>query len=306
MTATAQSFTAEERRGYIGASEIPAILGLDKYKTPIDLYNEKCGLVEPFTGNKHTERGNRLEAIAAEYYTEITGVAVRRRSAALQHPEHAFIVGHVDRVAVGEKRLVEIKCPSTGMFRKLQREGLPESYLIQAHTYMGLGGFPKLTFVIFCADVWDAAVFDIDFDETIYNAAIGAAVAFWTEHVTPGIPPRADTVPHEIEMAKTGGSVSVRDDETFVAKCLALKEATDLKRDAEELLEIAKKDLIDAFDGEPGAYEVPGLARIYYTQTAGRVTFDKKALAAAHPELDLEPFNKQGKPFNTLRTYFEG
>src|SRR4051812_2294200 len=138
MTATAQAFTAEERRQYIGASEVAAIMGLDRYKTALDIYNEKLGLVIGFEGNKHTERGNKLEAIAAEYYVEQTGHKLRRRNEAFTK---GCVSGHVDRVVVGQQRLIEIKCPSVAAFRKYQRDGLPESYVIQATVYMHLSGY---------------------------------------------------------------------------------------------------------------------------------------------------------------------
>jgi predicted phage-related endonuclease len=73
-----QSFSASDRQKYLGASEIAAVLGIDKWRTPLDIYNSKLGLIAPFEGNNHTERGNRLEAIAADYYTELTGRKLRR------------------------------------------------------------------------------------------------------------------------------------------------------------------------------------------------------------------------------------
>lgn len=306
MTATAQTFDAAERRKYLGASEVAAIMGLDKYRTPLDVYNEKMGLVPAFEGNRHTERGRKLEAVACDEYTELTGQKLHRRNQAYTHPAHSFIVGHIDRVFVGEKRLAEVKCPSMAAFRKYQREGLPPSMIVQLQMYLGLTGYEKGTWIIFCADAWDMATFDIDFDGEIYAKAVNAAFEFWRDHIEPQIPPRFDTEAVDVEIAKIGGSVIVREDEPFCAKAQAVKEAADLKRDAEELLDAAKKDLIDAFEGECGAYQIPGLARIYYTETAGRVSLDKKALKAAHPELDLTRFEKTGKPFKTLRTYFEG
>lgn len=300
---TAQAFTADERKTYIGASEVAAILGLDRYRTRLDVYNEKRGLAPAFEGNNQTERGNRLEAIAAEYFTEKTGTPLRRKSDAFTHPDHPFIVGHVDRVVVGEKRLVEIKCPSVAMFRKLQREGLPENYVIQAQVYMGLAGFPKLTFDIFCADVWDAAIFDIDFDETIYSAAIAGVVTFWNNYIVPGVAPTDADEHAKVDIEKGEGSVTFRDDENFIAKAQAIREAVTLKRDAEELFEIAKKDLLDAVENECGTYEGGGI-RLHYNEQAGRKTFDKKALAAAFPQIDLSQFEKQGASFKSFKTYF--
>jgi putative phage-type endonuclease len=303
--AAAQSFNAEDRQNYIGCSEIAALLGLDKWKTALDVYNTKLGLVPPFEGNNHTMRGQRLEHIAAELFTEITGRKLRRMTRDLVHPAHDFIRGHIDRLVEGEKIVAEIKCVSVASYRKLQREGLPENYIIQLNTYLGLGGYSQGLFIIFCPDQFDLISFPVDFNDHLYSVSINAAYEFWTKHVQTETPPSFDTAQADVEIAKQGGSVTVRDDETFIAKVSALKEAADLKRDADELHEIAKKDVIDAIEGEPGCYQVPGLARIHYTQTAGRVTFDKKALAAAFPQIDLKQFEKQGKSFNTLRTYFE-
>jgi putative phage-type endonuclease len=306
--ATAQSFDPQERRRYLGASEIAAVMGLDKWRTPLDVFQEKTGISQPFAGNKHTERGNRLEAIAAEMFTEITGRKLMRKTSGLEHPDYPFIRGHIDRIIVGEQAIAEIKCPSIAAYRKYQREGLPESMVIQMQIYLGLTGYKSGTWLIFCADAWDLATFEIEFDQAIYDAAVKAAVEFW-KNTANGIAPTPSTeekgeLKLQIEriaaQGNEGGLVVYRDDETFTARAQALSEAISLKRDAEELFEIAKKDILDAVENECGIYEGGGL-RVYYTESAGRKTLDKKAVAAAG--IDLSPFEKQGSPFKTFKTY---
>jgi putative phage-type endonuclease len=303
-TATAQQFTADERRQYLGASEVAAVMGLDRYSTPLDVYNRKLGLVAPFEGNKHTERGNRLEAIAAEYFTEQTGLKLQRRSKPYKDA-FGIIVGHVDRVVVGYGQLVEIKCPSVAAFRRFQREGLPESYVIQAQVYMHLGAFPLLTYVIFCADLWDAAIFDIKYDKGLAETATLAGRNFWLRNVqtkTPPEPVKEDA--EKLEIAKVGGQdITLRDDEPFIESAQKLREAIELKADAEALFEMAKQDVINRIEAVPGTYQGGGMT-LHYKEQAGRVTFDKKALAATHPELDLSRFEKQGKGFLTFRPFF--
>lgn len=49
------------RQKTIGASDIPIICGLSKYKTPYVLWQEKTGRIEPFRGNDITEWGNLHE-----------------------------------------------------------------------------------------------------------------------------------------------------------------------------------------------------------------------------------------------------
>jgi len=304
MTQTAQAFSTEERRSYIGASEIAAIMNLDRYKTPLDVYNEKLGLVTPFEGNNHTERGKKLEAIAAAEYTELTGHKLQRRTQTFSHPVHSFIVGHIDRVFVGHKRLAEIKCPSVAAFRKYQREGLPDSMIVQLQVYMGLTGYRNATWLIFCADAWDLAEFDIEFDETIFNAAINAAVKFWTECVlAERMPEIAEEDKSSIEFQKIGGDVTFRDDEGFRGDMLALREAEQIIKDGEELKTLAKERVLDRIERTYGRYEGFGM-RLYFAQQAGRKTFDKKRLAAEHPEIDLAAYDKQGAPFETFRTFF--
>lgn len=303
MTATAQTFDPEERRKYLGASEVAAVLGLDRYKTPLDIYNLKTGFSIPFEGNNHTERGNALEAIAADFFTKQTGKQLRRRSEAFTHPAHTFIVGHVDRVIVGEKHLIEIKCPSIAAFRRMQREGLPESYIIQANVYMGLASMPKLTFVIFCADAWDAAIFTLDFDGEIYAKAINAAFEFWTNHVMREIAPDVEASKTDLELAKVGGKdITHRDDPKFTNAVGAYREAQQLEKDAKELVDLAKRDIADSLEGEFGIYEGGG-ARVYYAMRDGRKTFDKAKLAKTHPEIDLSQFEKTGSPYAEFRVY---
>lgn len=301
MTATAQAFTKEERQSYVGASEVAAIMGLSRYETPLDIFHRKMGLSPDFEDNPHIRRGNRLEHIAAEYYTEQTGHKLRRYTEALVHPEMLYFRGHVDRIVVGEKRIWEGKCPSVAAFRKMQRDGLSESYIIQAQALMGLGGYPVLTWDVFCADVWDAAVFDIEFNPAIYERIESAVRDFWQNHVIPKIPPDADGK-SDIEFDRIGGQdITRREDESFTKKAAALAEASQLKSDAESLYEVAKQDVLDAVEGIPGIYEGGGL-RLYYTEQPGRVTLDKKAMAA--DGIDLTKYEKHGKPFPSFRPYF--
>ncbi len=299
----AQSFTAEERREYIGASEIAAIMCLDRYRTPLDVYNIKVGLSAPFEGNNHTERGNNLEAIAANYYTEKTGIKLRRHNEGFVDKEFPMVRGHLDRMVVGEKRLIEIKCPSVAAFRRLQRDGLPDSFIIQAQAYMRLSGVPRLTWVIFCADAWDAATFDIDYDADVAAVAFKAAADFWRDHIEPQIPPVETAAEQKVnfELAKIGGFATDRDDQAFVDAAARLREATDLAREAGELLESAKADVLAVIEGIPGIYQGGGL-RLHYTEQAGRKSFDKKAAAA--DGIDLSKYEKVGNPFPVFRPYF--
>ena len=81
MTATHQvpglsfdEIRLEERRKTLGASEIPAVAGVNPHRSALDVYLEKKGLSAPFAGNAFTEWGLRLEEPIAQKYAEVVGL----------------------------------------------------------------------------------------------------------------------------------------------------------------------------------------------------------------------------------------
>jgi len=305
MSAQREQFLRDRRR-YLGGSDLAAILGVDEYKTALDVYNEKLGLVMPFEGNRQTERGQKLEDVAAREYAEKTGRKLHRRSTELIHPKYDFIRGHIDRRVVGDKRPVEIKCPSRGMFYKIKREGLPNSWILQMQAYLWLDGSDVGDFAPFCADAWEILPFEVKADPKLFIAIESIAVEFWTEHVLKQIPPAA--VPADkptLEFEKVGGEVVYREDPEFAEAAQLLREAKQLERDGKELYELAKRRIKDVLHGRFGKYQGAGLRLSYYL-SPGFPKFDKKRLAAEHPEINLSAYENRGESFEVLKPIFIG
>ena len=61
------------RRKGLGGSDIAAILGISKWRTPMDVWVEKMGLVEPSEESYAMMRGRILEDAIAQWYGEFTG-----------------------------------------------------------------------------------------------------------------------------------------------------------------------------------------------------------------------------------------
>ena len=295
-----------ERQSYLGASEMAAVLGVDDHKTALDLYNEKIGLVPPFAGNNQTKRGLRLEEIAAQEYTEATGRKVQRRQTELIHPEHGFIRGHIDRRVVGDKRPVEFKCPSRGMFYKMRRDGLPMAQIVQMQSYLWLDHSSVGDFAIFCADTWELLPFTIEAQPELFEQIEHLAVVFWTEHVLKRVAPAiVEADRPAIEFAKVAGEVTHVDDPEFIEAAQLLQEAKQLENDGKLLYEIAKQRIINSVGGQFGKFQGGGL-RLSYYQSPGHSSFDKKRLAAEHPGIELSRYEKRGQPFPVFRPFFRG
>ena len=71
------NFTQEERMMYIGGSDIAAIMGQSRWKTPYRLWAEKTGKIEvpDLSTNESVEMGTRLEQFVADLFSEKTGKA---------------------------------------------------------------------------------------------------------------------------------------------------------------------------------------------------------------------------------------
>ncbi|MGH3426863.1 MAG: YqaJ viral recombinase family protein [Mycobacteriales bacterium] len=331
-----------DRRYYLGGSDIGTILGVNPYKTPLDLYREKIGDVLPMPDNRHTKRGVKLEDLAAREYMEKSGDRlIRYGGSGLVHPEYPFLRAHIDRRILQRDAIAEIKCPSLGSFAKIKREGLRADYIAQMHWYLGMGGFAKGVWVIFCADQWELLDFPVEPSTGLYDSFVEKAVIFWNEYVLKRVPPPADASDESLakELTASGGTVTRRTDADFIAAMDLLREAKQLTAEAELVEEAAKERVREVLGEETrGCFEGPG-SRLYVREQAGRVTFDKAALAGAKPldrlsvgavvidgirpyvpadvlasvyselqrcTLDLKQFEKQGKPFTTTRAYFFG
>lgn len=72
MFTKAESNVAENRNLFVGGSDVPTILGINKYKTQYQLAQEKLNIVKSeFKGNEYTEYGNILEPQIREYINSI-------------------------------------------------------------------------------------------------------------------------------------------------------------------------------------------------------------------------------------------
>ena len=60
----------------IGASEAAAVLGLSRYKSPLEVYLEKIGELGPQDDSERMYWGRKLEAIIAQEYGIRTGLKV--------------------------------------------------------------------------------------------------------------------------------------------------------------------------------------------------------------------------------------
>ena len=101
----------EWRKSLVGASESAAILGLSKYKSAIDIWEEKTDRAFPTVINEDMQRGIDNEDAALKLFCE------EKKSLFMpmcgEHEKYHYIGASFDGVSLCGTEIVEIKCPRT-------------------------------------------------------------------------------------------------------------------------------------------------------------------------------------------------
>lgn len=87
------------RKQGIGGSDAAAVCGLDKYRSPMEVYLDKIGELPDNEAGEAAEWGNILEPVVADEFSRRTGVVLREAKQLLVHPEHPFMLANLDRWA---------------------------------------------------------------------------------------------------------------------------------------------------------------------------------------------------------------
>ena len=125
-----------DRTQGIGASDSGSALGVNPYKTPFDLWQEKTKKITPpdLSDNPHVKRGIRMEPIIRDWVKEDLGITIRKDNKTHFSEEYPFLYSHTDGFIQGKKRIAEIKAPSLHMLNQYGEEGtdeIPDYYLTQ-------------------------------------------------------------------------------------------------------------------------------------------------------------------------------
>lgn len=251
----------------IGGSDAAVVLGLNKWKTPFELWLEKTGQVIPENAQSEAAYwGTMLEDIVAKEFELRTGKRVRRRNAMFQHSDYPYIIANIDRMVVGEKAILECKTTSSYNAEEWKDDEIPAPYIIQAQHYLGVLGpeYEKAYFAVLIGGqkfLWK----EIQRDEELIDLIFQAERHFWQEHVEKNIPPALDGssaaedfLKKRYSEAEPGKVIDLRYEyKDKIAELLSLKEAiSQLETQVKALENEIKNELKDAEVGFVQNYQV--------------------------------------------------
>lgn len=185
------------RKGGIGSSDAASAVGLNPYKSALELWMEKTGReanlpkVDPNDEASPMYWGTLLEPIVAAHYTKRTGNRVRRVNAVLQHPTQPWMLANIDREVIGAPDVQILECKTAGQNgARLWKDGVPEYVQLQVmHQLAVTGKRAADVAVLICGQ--ELQVHRIERDETMIAQLIALERRFW-QYVEQDQAPAAD------------------------------------------------------------------------------------------------------------------
>jgi putative phage-type endonuclease len=278
----------EQRTKHIGGSDMPAIVGLDPYRSAYDVWLDKTGRLEDI--DEPTDAmiaGTYLEVGVLDWAEGELGKLRRNqyRSNAALH-----LGTNIDAILIDVDEPIEGK--TAGLFGPLvagwgddRTDQVPDQVVVQAHVHMLCiddGATADCCHVPALLGGRGFQMFRVQRSADLCDVIAERAVKFWEAHVLKDIPPD-DSVP-TLDVAKrmrrTAGKVSQIDPALIVE----LKAARKAFSDAEERKEQAAGWVMAALgDADAGCGGVEVGSVTYFAQ--GHRSFDSKRFRVDHPLL---------------------
>jgi putative phage-type endonuclease len=176
--------------GFVGASEIAAVVGVSRWKKPIDIWLSKTGRAEPEIENPRANIGLRAEDTMILWYCEDEGVDPRLplRGESVRHPAAPFAGCTPDYLL--PDRLVQLKCVGARMAIFWPEETLPEDVECQVQFEMEVCNMPRADVVAWLGGT-DFRIIRADRDREFGGMLLRGAESFW-RCVRDDVPPPID------------------------------------------------------------------------------------------------------------------
>lgn len=185
------------RKQGIGSSDAAAAVGLNPYKSQLELWLEKTGRdagmtkADPVDEESPAYWGNVLEPIVAWHYSKRTRNKVRRINAVLQHPGLPWMLANIDREVIGADDVQILECKTAGINgARLWKEGVPEYVQLQVMHQLAVTGKQAADVAVLLGGQ-TLEIHRIERNEQMIARLVGLEQRFW-KYVETDTPPPAD------------------------------------------------------------------------------------------------------------------
>lgn len=180
------------RASGIGGSDVSAILGINPYKTPVDIFMEKTGRSDGnVEWNQRIHFGNVLEDVIAQEYSLRTGNRVRRENSTARKKGANWMIAHIDRKIEGQKKLLECKSADKWTMSNWGESGtdeVPDYYITQPVWYMSVKEYGEADLAALIGGN-DFRIYNFERDMDLEKMIVDRVADFWHNNVLADLPP---------------------------------------------------------------------------------------------------------------------
>lgn len=299
------------RRQGLGGSDVAAVLGLSKWRGPMDVWADKKKLSPDQDENYAMMRGRILESAVANWYAEKTGAVLEEGPPMPIKGPEPWMLGSPDRYATTEedgRYGVEIKTArSSDDWGPDGSSLIPVYYATQVAWYMACTNI----------DRWDVAVlfmlndefrhYTIHRDPIVEKKLVGSCRNWWNQYIlSDNIPPidESDAAAQHLQQKYPTPSQELRkaspDETNLVFDLYDVNEEIKLLKQRKARLENQIKDLIGDDEGLWNDW-----GKVTWKLNKGRATIDTKRLREEEPEIATK-FTRTSEPSRVFRQTITG
>ena len=183
----------EYRRLGVGGSDASVVCGVNKYKSPIELWQEKTGQISGQEAGEAAHWGKMLEPIVRAEFTKRTGIEVIPVNQILRSREYPYMIANLDGVCrhpTYGKCVFEAKTANAFKAGEWENDAVPYEYVLQVQHYMAVTGYAGACVAVLIGGNKFEWRF-VERDEEIISMLIRYEADFW-RHVEDDVPPPPD------------------------------------------------------------------------------------------------------------------
>ena len=293
----------EYRKQGIGGSDASVVCGINRYKSPVELWLDKTGQLPPQEVGEAAYWGTQLEPFVRAEFTKRTGIEVKQVKELLQSEEYPFMLANLDGICeVPDVGTCIFEAKTASAYKAGEWEDtIPDEYMCQVQHYMAVTGYAGTYIAVLIGGNTFKWRF-VERDEELISMLIELETDFWS-HVQNGTPPPLDgsdasakflaqrfpsSKPQShIVLPNTAADLLAQYDEA----CEQLEAITERKQKAENLL----KEMMG--DKEVGTVR----GRVITWKSVSQERLDSRTLKAEHPQLYKKYVNQTSYRRFTIR-----
>lgn len=183
---------AARARGF-GGSDVAAVLGMDRYRSPWHVWRAKHGEVDR-ADSEAADMGRKLEGFIADEFAERAGFTLADPVGTLAHHERRWMQANVDRMVIESTadQVAPLECKNRSERRAADwKDGVPDEPALQAHWYLGVTGYDHAWVSVLLGGN-RLKYYRLERDQGLIDELISYCGRWWEEHVIGGAQPRAD------------------------------------------------------------------------------------------------------------------